>query len=159
MAWSPLIEALSLFVPYAFEDTNQQSSTYSCLFCNLLLYLFFNSPLYPPGFPGTSVGKESACNAGDPGSIPGSGRSSGEENGNPFQYACLGNPMGSLAGYSPCGRKRVGQDLATKPPPPQSPGELLNIPYHTPYQLNQIKQEKGPDVSNFFYFALHSPLP
>ena len=38
-------------------------------------------------------GKESPCNAGDEGSIPGSGRSPGEGNGNPLQYACLGNPM------------------------------------------------------------------
>ena len=40
-----------------------------------------------------SVGKESACNAGDPGLIPGLGRSPGEGNGNPFQYSCLGNPI------------------------------------------------------------------
>ena len=45
------------------------------------------------GFPGGSDGKESACNAGDPGSIPGSGRSPGEVNGNPLQYPCLENPM------------------------------------------------------------------
>ena len=38
-------------------------------------------------------GKESACSAGEPGSIPGSGRSSGEGNGNPLQYSCLENPM------------------------------------------------------------------
>ena len=38
-------------------------------------------------------GKESDCNAGDPDSIPGSGRSPGEGNGNPFQYACLENSM------------------------------------------------------------------
>ena len=44
------------------------------------------------GFPYSSVGKKSACNAGDPGSIPGSGRSSGEGNGNPLQYSCLENP-------------------------------------------------------------------
>ena len=37
--------------------------------------------------------KESACNAGDPGSIPGSGRPRGEGNSNPLQYSCLGNPM------------------------------------------------------------------
>ena len=36
---------------------------------------------------------ESACSAGDPGLIPGSGRSSGEGNGNPLQYSCLENPM------------------------------------------------------------------
>ena len=41
------------------------------------------------GFPHSSVGKSSACNAGDPGSIPGSGRSTGEGNGNPLQYSCL----------------------------------------------------------------------
>ena len=45
------------------------------------------------GFPGGSEGKASACNAGDPGSIPGSGRSPGEGNGNPLQYSCLENPM------------------------------------------------------------------
>ena len=45
------------------------------------------------GFPGGSDGKASACNAGDPGSIPGSGRSPGEGNGNPLQHSCLENPM------------------------------------------------------------------
>ena len=42
---------------------------------------------------GVSDGKESTCNAGDPGSIPGSGRALGEGNGNPLQYSCLENPM------------------------------------------------------------------
>ena len=46
-----------------------------------------------PGFPGSSHSKASACNAGDLGSIPESGRSPGEGNGNPFQYSCLENPM------------------------------------------------------------------
>ena len=45
------------------------------------------------GFPGGSEVKASACNAGDPGSIPGLGRSPGEGNGNPLQYSCLENPM------------------------------------------------------------------
>ena len=50
-------------------------------------------------FSGGSVGKESTCNAGDPGSIPGSGRSPGEgiedilQEEYPLQYSCLGNPM------------------------------------------------------------------
>ena len=44
-------------------------------------------------FPGGSDGKASAYNAGDPGSIPGLGRSPGEGNGNPLQYSCLENPM------------------------------------------------------------------
>jgi len=45
------------------------------------------------GLPCGSDGKESTCNAGDPCSIPGWGRPPGEGNGNPLQYACLGNPM------------------------------------------------------------------
>ena len=46
-----------------------------------------------PSFPDGSVGKESACNVGDPGLIPAWGRSPGEGNGNPLQYSCLENPM------------------------------------------------------------------
>ena len=49
------------------------------------------------GFPGVSDGKESTCNAGDVGLIPGSGQSPGEGNGNPFQYSCLENPMDRVA--------------------------------------------------------------
>ena len=45
------------------------------------------------GFPGSSVVKNLPANSGDPGSIPGLGRSPGEGNGNPLQYSCLGNPM------------------------------------------------------------------
>ena len=56
------------------------------------------------GFPGSSVGKEPACNAGDPGSIPGLGSSPGEAS-DPFQYSCQKNPHGqrSLAKYNPWG--------------------------------------------------------
>ena len=45
-------------------------------------------------FPGGADGKASACNVGDLGSTPGSGRSPGEANDNPLQYSCLENPMG-----------------------------------------------------------------
>ena len=45
------------------------------------------------GFPGGSEGKESACNVGDLGLIPGLGRSPGGGHGNPLQYSCLENPM------------------------------------------------------------------
>ena len=45
------------------------------------------------GFPGGSNGEEFACNAGDLGSIPGSGRYPGKGNGNPLQYSCLDNSM------------------------------------------------------------------
>ena len=44
------------------------------------------------GLPGSSDGKESACNAGDPSLIPGLGKSPGEGNGHPLQYSCLENP-------------------------------------------------------------------
>ena len=58
-------------------------------------------------FPDGSNGKASAYNMGDLGSIPGSGRSPGEGNGNALQYSCLENPHGqkNLAGYSPQGHK------------------------------------------------------
>ena len=52
------------------------------------------------GFPGGSAGKESACNAGDHGSIPGLRRSPGEGNGYPLQYAGLENPMGGGAWWA-----------------------------------------------------------
>ena len=55
------------------------------------------------GFPGGSEGKESACNAGDVGSIPGLGRSPGEGKGSPFQYSGGENPMD----YSPWGHKEL----------------------------------------------------
>ena len=64
----------------------------------------------------SSVGKESACNAGDPGSIPRSGRSPGEGNGNPLQYSCLENPMDRGAWEAEAiahGVARVGHDFAT----------------------------------------------
>ena len=47
----------------------------------------------PMGFPGGSDGKTSACNAGNPGLIPGSGRSPGEGNGYPLEYSSLENSM------------------------------------------------------------------
>ena len=86
------------------------------------------------GFPHSSVSKESTSNAGDPGSIPGSGRSPGEGNVNPLQYSCLENPMDR--GPWPAtvhGVARVGCNLVTKPP---STSELLtfwlvrNYPVH-----------------------------
>ena len=58
------------------------------------------------GFPGSSAGKESTCNAGNPGSIPGLGRSPGEGNGHPLQYPGLENSMDrEVWGYNPCGHK------------------------------------------------------
>ena len=55
--------------------------------------IFSENIYHQLGFPGGSEVKASACNVGDLGSIPGSGRSPGEGNGNPLQYSCLENPM------------------------------------------------------------------
>ena len=64
--------------------------------------------------PGSSGGKESACNAGDPGLIPGLGRSPGEGNGDPLWCSCLGNPMdsGSLPDYR---LQSMGSQSRTQP--------------------------------------------
>ena len=72
--------------------------------------------LVQAGFLGGSGGKESACNAGDSGLIPGSGRPPGGKHGNPLQYSCLENPHGqrNLAGYSPWGRKESNTPIATE---------------------------------------------
>ena len=61
------------------------------------------------GFPGGSDGKESACNAGNLGSVPGLGRSPGRRHDNPLQYSFLENPRGqkNLASYSPWGHKEL----------------------------------------------------
>ena len=64
------------------------------------------------GYPGGSLGKESACNAGDPDSIPMLGRSPGEGNGNLLQYSCLGNPMDRGAWLALV--QRVAKELDTE---------------------------------------------
>ena len=66
------------------------------------------------GFLGSSAGKESICNAGDLGSIPGSGRSPGEGNGNPLQCSCLENPRDGgpwWAAISGVGQSRTESDM------------------------------------------------
>ena len=67
------------------------------------------------GFPGGSVVKNPPANAGNTGSIPGSGRFPGEGHGNPLQYSCVGNPMDTGAWWATVhGVTRVTHDLATK---------------------------------------------
>ena len=67
------------------------------------------------GFAGGSVVDNPPPKAGDEGSIPGSGRSPEEGNGNPFQYSSLGNCMNrEPGGLQPMGLQRVTHDLATK---------------------------------------------
>ena len=73
----------------------------------MLWALFIIKQGHSMGFPGGSDGRESTCNAGDLGSIPGLGRYLGGEHGNPLQCSCLENPHGQrrLVGCSPWGRK------------------------------------------------------
>ena len=83
------------------------------------------------GFPHSSVGKESACSAEDPGSIPELGRSPGEGNGNPLQYSRLGNFMDRGAWQATLhGVTRVGHNLVTKLPP-SHPEYSVKPPSHT----------------------------
>ena len=82
----------------------------------------------PLGFPGGTDGKASTCNAGDLGSSPGSGRSPGEGNGNPFQYSCLENPWTEESSrLQSMGSQEVGHGSATSLPLPLAPPRK---PYH-----------------------------
>ena len=70
--------------------------TLSNLILNIILqgrYYFYTHLWQMLGYPGDSDGEDSACNAGDLGLIPGSGRTPGEGNGNPLQYSCLDKSM------------------------------------------------------------------
>ena len=70
-----------------------RSFTMVCLEVGFFQLIVFRLCSASGGFPAGSVGKESACSAGDPGLIPGLGRPSEEGNGNPLQYSCLENPV------------------------------------------------------------------
>ena len=80
-------------------------------------FLFTYTPTFK-GFSCSSVGKETIYNAGDPGLIPGLGKSPGGGNGNLLWYSCLENPMDRGAWHAIVhGVARVRHDLAGKPPP------------------------------------------
>ena len=87
------------------------------------------------GFPGISDGKESACNAGDLGSIPGLGKSPAGGNGYPLQSSCLENPTdrGAWRGYSPRGRKELDStEPLWFPISPHGRERTLACPLYTP---------------------------
>ena len=94
-----IVTSLSSFIPFVPPFLNL-SSLLSFIF---LSFLFSTMPIYKASC--GSVGKESACNVGDPGSIPWSGRSSGEGNGNPLQLPGEFHGQRSLVGCSPWGHK------------------------------------------------------
>ena len=88
-------------IPFSRESSQPRDQTQVSCIAGIFLTIqatrealnHISLPLYYRGFPGGSEVKASACNAGDLGSIPRSGRSPGERNGNPLQYSCLENPM------------------------------------------------------------------
>ena len=88
----PPLSALQVCFPPLWPFLSSLSQALSPLL-PLLVPLGWPPLLFWVGFPGGSDSNESACNAGDPGSIPGSGRSPGGGHGNPLQYSCLENPM------------------------------------------------------------------
>ena len=81
----------SQIIPHSPSRTESKSLFFTSV--SLLSLLFNMLSRLVIDFSGGRDGKASAYNAGDPGSIPGLGRSPGEGNGNPLQYSCLGNPM------------------------------------------------------------------
>ena len=124
-------------------------------------------------FPGGSVSKESACNAGELGSIPGLGRSHGEGNGNPLcQYSFLENPHGqrSLAGYSQWGRKESDMTACLSTAQHRSwwvikylwASILQSRYYHIRYIENIAKSKCGASLKEFtnwnivYYFKSYS---
>ena len=84
LVWTGLISMLSKELSRVFSNTTVQKHQFFGAQPSLWFFV---------DFPGGSDGKASAYNAGDPGSIPGLGRSSGEGHGNPLQYSCLDNHM------------------------------------------------------------------
>ena len=87
------------------------------------LAVVFTACLYVEDFPDNSVGEESTCNAGDPSSIPGSGKSSGEGIGYPFQYS-WGSLVAQLGKESAC----IVGDLSSIPGLGRAPGEKKGYP-------------------------------
>ena len=104
-------------------------------------------------FPRSSVGKESACNTRDPGSIPGTGRSPGEGNGNQLQYwsilqYCLENPTDRRAWQAIVhGVARVGHNLATKLPPRDLFKKFGDLKGLFDAKMHKLKDRYGKDLT------------
>ena len=94
--------------------------------------------MFAPFFPGGSEVKASACNAGDLGSTPGSGRSPEEGNGTPLQYSCLENPMDGGAWWATVHGVAKSQTRLSE-------------------RLNKTKGEK--DLNSFFVISIFLCLP
>ena len=99
---------------YLYMTTGKTIALTIWTFAGKVMSLLFN--MLSRGFSGCSDGKETACNGGNPSSIPGSGRSPGGGNGYPFPYSCLENPMDRGASQAMVHRvtksQNDGSDLA-----------------------------------------------
>ena len=105
-----------VFLPGEFHGQRrlEDCSPWACKGSNTTEQLSLHFLSLPVG----SDGKEYACNAGDPGAIPGLGRSPGEGDGYPLQYSCMENSMDRETWQATIhGVARVGHNLVTKPPP------------------------------------------
>ena len=122
-----LFEALDLNVEQYTKDTNVVAPIPNAIQCYCVIHdEKKRATTLTSGLPWWLSSKESACNARDEGSIPGSGRSPAERNGIPLQYFCLGNPMDRGAWQAMVhGVARVGHDLGTKPPHPDITGSFF----------------------------------
>ena len=88
-----LLPILLNYGPFFGDDIICLIPKYHFILLDLKLYYKYHPSYFVVGFPGSSDGKEFACNVGDLGLTPVSGRSPGKGYGNPFQYSCLENPM------------------------------------------------------------------
>ena len=102
------------------------------------------------GFPDSSVGKESTCNEGDPGLIPGSGKSAGEGTGYPLQYSWV-SPVAQLVKNQPAMRKTwvlfLGWEdpLEKGKPPVLWPGEFHGL--YSPWGLKELNMTERLSLS------------
>ena len=83
--WSPQVKKLKLLLVWGRNKGIEKEVKHKYLAAFIMVHVSLVAQMVKK--------KKSACNAGDPGSIPGLGRSPGEGNGNPLQYSCLENPM------------------------------------------------------------------
>ena len=119
---------------------------------------FLTPPLWTLGFPGGSDSKESTCNAGDWGSMPGSGRSPREENGYPLQNSCLENSMDREAWKTTSMElQRVAHNSATNTFPSlisRYPGPCPSICWPCPHVLEVFKVKAVSEVLRFIRICI-----
>ena len=106
--------------------------------------------MYFKGFPSGSDGKESACNAGDLGSIPWSRRFPGEGNSNPLQYSCLGSPMDRGAWWATVHEVPKQSHLTQR---------LHNNNNNSAYHLQQVVRMSGFKAAVYLLFQERDHMP